>query len=246
MDFDWAGREGVHKMTQEFYTPKDIFSYAWTPALQGVFNIGVGYNLNNAFDEAFVYDPVNHAAPLGMAGFTIPTLSSPGGLSITGFQDHWNFTIHRDSIQGTSSVQSPACIGFSDGLGHIFPGPPATERRFESRRGGIFLRSRFPAAASLPNRFGLGIATALTPRGSFSSMGYSNNRGAVCWPGEHTDVHKFTQTLQTLGAGWLGVSGLGGFTSIPAGTWDGTTWIIMDTQVNFQGHVDWLESQGLI
>lgn len=252
LEMDIQGREGVHRLTYEFTTPRDIESFAWKDTTAGVFNFTSFVGLNNAFDDGYFYDPINHAAPIHMNAYTFPGLSADGR-TVTGFKDMWSINADQDRITGASNIQIETCTGVVDSISNADfvnpPVPPTTEPRFQSQRASAFLRSRFPAAAAPNDRFGFGMAAGIAPRGIWNSMGWTNQRAAcnADLAAEYTDVHPFTNTLQLLGLLFQRIAGtFGGSVIFPAGTTKGEIYLILDTFANFQGHVDWLESQGLI
>lgn len=254
VDFDFQGREGVHRVTQEFFTPKIITSRAFTPSTSGVINYQTLMFLTNAFDEGYVYDPVNHAAPILMNTFAIPGMSTGNAAcvppqaaqSVTGFQDLWAFSFDEFSIRGISVQRANGCDFCLDTIGHIFPGPPTTEPRFESNRGAVFLKSRLPAAAAADDKFGVGFAAAVLGRGSFTNFGYGSQRSIVCQASEYTDINKNTASYMVMQGLVQLVGPVGGVIAWPSGTFTSVHFVITDTFANFQGHIDFLNTQGLI
>jgi hypothetical protein len=252
VDLDFQGREGVHKVTYEVTIPAEITSYAWQATTFGIAQFGALFTLTNASDDAYVYDPINHAAPVHMNSYTFPGLSSPGGRTVTGFKDFWGMAYRQIELVGSSAISPELCAGLADSISETFtdpPSPPTTEPRLASRRGGVFLKTRFPAAAGPNDKFGVGIVGALTPRGLWQDLQHSNFR-STCnpdWSAEYTDVNKNTASAQSLGSLIQIVSALpGGVVTWPVGTTTGVLFFITDTFANFQGHVDWLEANGHI
>jgi hypothetical protein len=256
LDLDFQGREGLHKATTEFYTPVDIVAQVNGSDIPAV-TLGMIWYLNDAFDDAYVYDPINHSAPQDCSAYIIPTASGGnpgctpprGSTSIHMFEDLWQYFLAPGTINaGNNRWEAQDCMVCADSVGHTFAGPASGEPRLASQRGGFFLKSRLPAAAGPSDKFGFGVITAQSPRGNWQSIEWLKWRSPTCtnWSLDYQIVHPYTNAWTEVSLLFSRTGPAGGIATWPAGTFSAVDYLVTDTFANFQGHVDWLEFQGLI